>query len=337
MTLAPVPVETDEPGAPLAAASPLSQSASLPQAKVDWNQKIRLGGLHRFAFAITVLNVLGHSFLGFEQSWAHPLAALATAYTLELFFEWVDARANRRTPRYRSGGLAGFGNFLLSPHISGLAVSMLLYSNQRIWPVVFATAIAVGSKVVFRIQVNGRSRHCMNPSNIGIASVLLIFPWVGIAPPYQCTENVSGLWDWAIPLIIICSGTFINFRFTSRLPLLSSWLVGFILQAFLRHWLFGNALFPSLTPMTGLAFLLFTFYMITDPPTTPSTTRGQIFFGLSVAFTYGALMAFHVVFGLFFSLVIVCGVRGIAISLKPILSRWVEGPSADAAVAQQSS
>ena len=26
--------------------------------------------------------------------------------------------------------------------------------------------------------------------------------------------------------------------------------------------------------MTGLAFLLFTFYMVTDPPTTPSSGQG---------------------------------------------------------------
>jgi hypothetical protein len=299
---------------------------SIPQSKIDWNQKVRLGGLHRFALAITVLNILGHSFLGFEPSWAHPLAALATAYALEFLFEWVDARMNQRTPRFRGGGLTGVGNFLLSPHISALAVSMLIYPNERIWPVVFATAVAVSSKVVFRIQVNGLSRHVMNPSNFGIATVLLLFPWVGIAPPYQFTENIAGLWNWGIPLIIICSGTLINFRYTNRLPLLSSWLVGFIIQALLRHWLFDSVLLASLLPMTGLAFLLFTFYMITDPPTTPSTTRGQIFFGLSVAFVYGALMALHIVFGLFFSLVIVCGVRGMSVALVPYLSRLFEEP-----------
>ena len=60
-------------------------------------------------------------------------------------------------------------------------------------------------------------------------------------------------------------------------------------------------------------------------------------FGLSVATAYGALMALHVVFGLFFSLLIVCGVRGTALALKPVLQRVIEGRSADAAVAQQSS
>jgi hypothetical protein len=113
--------------------------------------------------------------------------------------------------------------FLLSAHISAMAVSMLLYPNERIGPVVFATALAITSKVVFRVSVGGRDRHVFNPSNFGIAVVLIVLPWVGIAPPYQFTENVAGLWDWAIPAIIICSGTLINYRYTDRLCLLGSW------------------------------------------------------------------------------------------------------------------
>ncbi|MBW1883873.1 MAG: RnfABCDGE type electron transport complex subunit D [Deltaproteobacteria bacterium] len=280
------------------------------EAKEDWGQKIRLGGLRRFAFAITLLNVVGHLYLGFETSWAHPLAALATGYGLELLLESIDARANRRAPRFRGGGVKGLVDFLLSAHISSLAVSMLIYPNQRLWPVVFATAVAVGSKVIFRVRVGERLRHPLNPSNLGIATTLLLFPWVGIAPPYQFTENISGIADWIFPLIIICTGSLINTRYTSRLPLLAAWLGGFALQALLRHWLFDAALLPALAPMTGLAFLLFTFYMITDPPTTPSSPRAQLAFGLSVAATYGLLVINHIVFGLFFALVIVCSIRG---------------------------
>ena len=276
----------------------------------DWGQKIRLGGLRRFAFAITFLNVVGHLYLGFETSWAHPLAALATGYSLELLLEWIDARANGRLPRFRGAGAKGFGDFLLSAHISSLAVSMLLYSNQRLWPVVFATAVAVGSKVIFRVRVGGRLRHPLNPSNLGIATTLMLFPWVGIAPPYQFTENISGIADWIFPLIIICTGTLINTRYTSRLPLLAAWLGGFAFQAVLRHLIFDAALLPALAPMTGLAFLLFSFYMITDPPTTPSTPRAQVAFGLATAGVYFLLVINHIVFGLFFSLVIVCAIRG---------------------------
>ena len=38
----------------------------------------------KFGAAITVLTIFGHAVLGFEQSYAHPLVALATAYGVEL-------------------------------------------------------------------------------------------------------------------------------------------------------------------------------------------------------------------------------------------------------------
>src|SRR4029079_6102377 len=127
-------------------------------------------------------------------------------------------RANKRAP-YFVGGILPFTDFLLSAYITGLAVSMLLYGNDRLWPVAFACAVAVGSKRMFRIRMGNSTRHFFNPSNFGITAALLLFPWVGIAPPYHFTENTSGIWDWILPGIIVVSGTFINFRFTHRLPL----------------------------------------------------------------------------------------------------------------------
>jgi Na+-translocating ferredoxin:NAD+ oxidoreductase RnfD subunit len=116
--------------------------------------------------------------------------------------------------------------------------------------------------------------------------------------------------DWVLPAVIICTGTFLNTRFTKRLPLILAWVSTFLLQAMVRHWAFGTSLGGALMPMSGVAFILYTFYMVTDPPTTPSTTRNQIFFGSSVAIVYGMLMVSHIVFGLFFALTIVSTVRG---------------------------
>jgi len=227
-----------------------------PQAsRADWSRDIRLGGLRRFAFAITFLNILGHFWLGFETSWAHWLAALATAYALEPLLEWIDSRATGRPARWREDNPV---DFFLSAHISATAVSMLLYPGGRLWPVVLATAIAVGSKVVFRFEIDGRMRHVLNPSNIGIAAVLVLFPQVGIAPPYQFTEALSSYGNWVLPALLIAAGTFLNFRFTHRLPLIAAWLGVFVLQAALRALLVGTPFVAGLVPMTGLAFLLFT-------------------------------------------------------------------------------
>jgi|SRR4051794_804594 len=271
---------------------------------------LRLAALRRFAIAITVLNVLGHTVLGFEQSWIQPLAALATAYALEILLELVDAHATGR-PTQLAPDLRCLVDFLLPAHITGLAVSMLIYTNDRVMPTVFAAAVGVASKWVLRAPAGGGTRHFLNPSNVGITLTLLLFPWVGIAPPYQFTENLGGVGDWLLPGIVVVTGSFLNVRLTRKLPLILGWPGGFVLQAVIRSWLADVPLVPALTPMTGLAFVLFTYYMVTDPGTTPSAPWAQAAFGLAVAAMYGLLMTVHVVFGLFFGLTLVCVARGL--------------------------
>ncbi len=276
----------------------------------NWDRTNRLAGLRRFAVAISLLNILGHTILGFEESWAQPLVALVTAYSLEILLEWVDAWVNRRTPGF-AGSFGQLVDFLLSAHITGLAIAMLLYANDRLLLIAFATAVAIGSKAIVRAPVGNSTRHFLNPSNLGITITLLLFPWVGIAPPYQFTENLSGIGDWILPGLLIVSGSFLNARFTHRLPLIAAWLGGFAVQALLRSLVFGMPIVAGFVPMTGVAFLLFTFYMVTDPGTTPSKPLNQVIFGASVAAVYGLLMVSHIVFGFFFALTLVCTLRGL--------------------------
>jgi enediyne biosynthesis protein E5 len=270
----------------------------------------RITALRRFALAITILNIFGHTILGFEQSILQLIVALATAYSLEIIFELVKNKTTNKSSKFFSD-FRSFVDFLLPAHITGLAISMLLYANEEVWPYIFATAVAIGSKEIFRVNVNGKSRHFFNPSNTGIAITLLVFPWIGIAPPYQFTENVTGAFDWVIPGIILFTGSLLNATLTNKIPLILGWGFGFIGQGLIRYFLFGETHFAALLPVTGLAFLLFTFYMVTDPGTTPFKKKNQFYFGASVALVYGTLMVMEVVYTFFFALIIVCGVRGI--------------------------
>lgn len=272
-------------------------------------RNLRLPALRRFAFAISLLTVLGHTVLGFEQSWATPLVALLAAYCTEIALELLDAWKQGRAPRFAGGGTAPI-DFLLSPHITGLAVAMLLYPGERLLPVAFAAAVAIASKHLFRVRAGAGARHFFNPSNFGITATLLAFPTVGINQPYMFTEKLNEAGSWILPLVLVAAGSFLNTRFTKKMPLVAGWLGGFVAQALLRHAAFGNIVSASLLPLTGVAFLLFTFYMVTDPATTPSSARGQVAFGAAVAAAYGALVALHVVFGLFFALTLVCAARG---------------------------
>ena len=83
-----------------------------------------------------------------------------------------------------------------------------------------------------------------------------------------------------------------------------------VAKALARSLLSPQDIWTLLEPMTGLAFVLFTFYMVSDPMTTPRTRQGQVIFGLATAAVYGLLTHAGIVFGLFFSLCLVCAARG---------------------------
>ncbi len=286
-------------------------------------EKRRSKALRRFALSITVLNVLGLTWLGFEQAWATPFVAVGTAYAVELLLETVDAAVHRRRPRYlgRPGQVL---DFMLPAHITGLACSMLLYANDRLAPTAFAAAVGIGSKYVVRARVRGKTQHVLNPSNTGIVVTLLLYDWVGIAPPYEFTEYPPGPLRWIIPLVVLGAGTLLNAKLTLKMPLLLGWIGGFVLQAVVRSLVTDAWIVGAFTPMTGVAFVLYTNYMISDPGTTPFPPRRQVAFGLGIAAAYGLLMALHITFGLFFALGIVCAVRWLALITLPVTGPLLE-------------
>jgi Na+-translocating ferredoxin:NAD+ oxidoreductase RnfD subunit len=290
------------------------------------NPKLRLFALWYFTTLMIIWNVLGHTALGFEQSWATPLTAIATAIGVSMILDWIDARARNREVRF-AGSVGNFLNFLPACLIPGFACGMLLYANERLWPMVFAVVLSIGSKVILRAPVgNGHTQHIFNPSNFGVATTLVLFPEVGFAPPYHFTENITGLWDWTVPMVVLITGIIIHALFTGRLPLVAAWVGGFILQGILRAKLFGTPFFVPLMPMTSAAFILFTLYMIPDPATTPLKPARQAAFGFSVAMVYAILQILHLVFGLFFALVIVCAIRGASLHVWAWWQRS-QGPS----------
>ena len=235
-------------------------------------EQARLGALVRFSIAITILNLLGHTILGFEISVMQMLVCITLGYFIEIVLESVAAWSENRKPVFIGGGFKKLVIFLLPAHITCLATSMLLYPGDRMLPLIFGVVVAMTSKALFTVTVGGRRRHFLNPSNTGIGATLFLFPSVG-ALPYHFTSELYGYWDWALPALILCTGTLLNSLFTRRMPLILAWLGAFVLQAVIRHYLYPTWLPASLAPMTSVPFLLFTFYMITDPQTSPSSVR----------------------------------------------------------------
>jgi enediyne biosynthesis protein E5 len=275
------------------------------------------------ATTATVFALLGHTVLGFEQTVLQMLIALATGYSTAIILEWIDARVHGRQPPFLGNGLSGWVNFLAAPHMTSITTSFLIYTGSFNLAMVFTVALAIASKYIFRVRIGGRWRHFFNPSNFGIAVALLLFPWV-TAIPYQFTTEMHGALvsvDVLLPLLILVLGSRVNYVHTKRWPLILSWLGSYAVLGIIRAIFQGSPLGSVFMPMTGLAFILFTFYMITDPMTSPSSRKGQIAFGLGIGATYQALMLAHVFFTLFYAVVLVCAVRGLWLFVESLRER----------------
>jgi len=272
----------------------------------------RLFALWYFSVMLVLWTVLGHTVLGFKQSWAAPFVGLTTAILMQILVVWLNAKSREREPGF-IGRPATTANVLPASIVPGLACTMLIYPNGHLWPVIFAVAVAMGSKFLFRAPAdNGRTKRIFNPSSLGIATTVLLFPWVGFVPP-DLFNDPSGLWAWALPAILLLSGLAVHLLSTGRLLLCLAWVAGFVLQAVLRHWLLGSSFIGAIVPMTSAAFIIFTLCMIPDSAITPVRLLRQVVFGCSVAMVYGVLQVMHIGFGFFFALTIVSAVRGIAL------------------------
>lgn len=274
------------------------------------NPKLRLFALWYFSALLIVWNILGQTTLGFEQSNLQPIVAVIAAIAISMLLDYLDSLKTGRAPRC-SGSWKAFVNFLPACIIPGLACSMLTYSNERLVPLLFAVTASVASKCLFRAPIgNGQSQHIFNPSNLGVTLTLLLLPDVGLAPPYQFTENLTGAWHWVLPFLVLGSGVFVHAKFTGRVPLVLAWFTGFALQGLLRSFVFGLPLAVPFVPMTSVGFAIFSLYMIPDPATTPLKPSRQIVFGFAVAAIYALLFVSHVVFGLFIALALTSASRG---------------------------
>lgn len=270
----------------------------------------RAHSLKRFAFALTLFNLIGRGYLGFEESWMSALVAVGTGVFVEILLELTEAFSKKRRSYLRASPYEIL-IFLLPAYISSLSLSMLIYCGDSLTPYAFGATIAISSKYLFRAPVAGRFTHILNPSATGICAAIILLPSTSTAPPYQYIENISLPGEVLLFCFMAFAGSFMNVMFTKRHPLVLAFMAGFFLQAMARAIFFDFPFLANLVPMTGIAFFLFSFYMLPDPGTSPFETGKQVGFGLLTAFLYGILQVLNIVHGLFYALVLACILRGI--------------------------
>lgn len=159
----------------------------------------------------------------------------------------------------------------LTSIVSGLGVFFLLDSRSLL--VYFlASILSIGSKHAFIL--NGR--HIFNPTNFGL--LICAFGFHDLAGINLI--RWQGLWQWGLLFIVL--GAWVTYL-ANRWSLALGYISSFFVIAVISTLLLQKDLMTALLPMAGPSFLLYTFFMITDPKTTPTTRKEQVMFGFAVA------------------------------------------------------
>ena len=261
----------------------LSVPVNPAQATVETSEKPRAS---RFSFdnrflapvLITCILLVGQLSFGILESYEKTALAIGTAILIELVLGRL---------------FAGRWPHPASAYISGISVGILIRS-PAVWPYALCSAIAITSKYVLRV----RDRHIWNPSNFGICAMLFLAPFTVASLSIQFGNNV-----WPM-LVIWVLGSLIIYRL-KRFHITATYVVSFIIFAFLRTWMTGNPWQAEIAPLTGPLYQLYIFFMITDPKTTVHSKMGQCAVAFGIAFVEMILRLFEVVHAPYYALFIV--------------------------------
>jgi len=153
--------------------------------------------------------------------------------------------------------------------ISGLSLCLLLRTNSAALAAMGAV-LAVASKFVIRV----RGKHVFNPTNFAIVALLLTGQaWVS-----------PGQWGSAafFGFLLACLGGIVVNR-AARSDVTIAFLAAYAGLVFARSLWLGEPMTIPIHRLQNGALLIFAFFMISDPRTTPDRRLGRVLFALLVA------------------------------------------------------
>ena len=162
--------------------------------------------------------------------------------------------------------------------ISGLSLCLLLRVDA-LWLAVAAALVAVGSKFLLRWD----GKHIFNPTNLGVAAIVALSDRAWVSPAQWGAGTT-------IAFLVACLGGMVVNR-AARSDVTYAFLGSYAAILFGRAVWIGQPWSVPLHQLESGSLLLFSFFMISDPKTTPNSRAARFLFGVLVA-TGAAFVAF---------------------------------------------
>src|SRR5206468_1506523 len=165
--------------------------------------------------------------------------------------------------------------------ISALSLCLLLRTGS-LGLAMLTAAVAIASKFTLRV----RDKHVFNPTNFALVAMMLATGSVWVSPGQWGSGLVFAF------LLASAGGLVVNraARADVTLAFLASWASLLVARSL---WL-GEPLAIPLHRLENGALVLFAFFMISDPRTTPDSRAGRLLFAALAAPTVLAFCGFYV-------------------------------------------
>src|SRR4030095_9454684 len=154
--------------------------------------------------------------------------------------------------------------------ISGLSLCLLLRTNSPLLMVVTAVG-TIASKFVLKWN----HKHIFNPTNFGIVAMIALSGEVWVSPAQWGSKLYFGF-------LMACLGGMVVHR-AMRSDVSYAFIATYAAILFGRALWLGDPWAIPLKQLQSGALLLFTFFMISDPRTTPDSRAGRFLFAILVA------------------------------------------------------
>jgi Na+-translocating ferredoxin:NAD+ oxidoreductase RnfD subunit len=232
---------------------------------------------------LATLAVLGQVWLHFTVSPLQMVTTIITAVVVDMAWTWHQDRV------------------LIVPAsavITGLGLGLLLRSPD-LAPFIIVGVLAMSSKHLIRSQ----GQHLFNPGNFGLV--------VGLAVTNGLTQITPGQWGTSgtVVLLVLCVGLFLGYS-VGRLRMLAVFFAVHLVVTSLGqalhpatmtvwHGMFSSSVFPA-------SILIFGFFMLSDPRTSPRTTMGGVVYAVAVAVLGEVFTVMGSPAGVYVALAVIC-------------------------------
>lgn len=197
----------------------------------------------------------------------HVMFTFASALLTQAAWQWaLDLPDKKKWGGYLSAIISSFG-------------ICILVRAENAWVHPLLACVAMSSKYLIRGGPTACKSHLLNPANLAAFAAFAWVPGAWLSPGQWGSGSLAALWFLALGGLVTQRIS----RWDVALSFLATWAALLALRLYLLDYAWNPGAAMWLQQASNGAVLLFAFFMISDPMTTPQRRGARIAYAVGVA------------------------------------------------------